>query len=389
MLTLIGFNILNLVKNKNMKKIKLLIMFLIVAGIFFTCNDHKDKTQTQTDTIRAKFEPEDGKCILFIGQDLGAIGGLEDYNDGYADHFDLPGGFTMYTTFMPGVESFGFTYKGLDGVTTTDNWGSGDCNMQMQIDDPNFKDMALAIGLQFVDHDSLTAVGAHDDLIIKLGEWIKTLDNRPVFLRIGYEFDAPDWNHYDSVYFKQVFRRVRSMFDSLEVKNVAYVWQSKGWGTTEDEFNAWYPGDDYVDWCGYTHFVWGVEGGKPMIDFARKHNKPVFIAEATPMIFQGDTLPQECFLTDTAQANHAWESWFIPFFNTIHENQDVVKAISYINVNWPSQAMWENSIPFKYIDSRLQVNPEIKQRWIEEVSKDLYLKASPTLFNYLWGEEKP
>lgn len=367
----------------NQMKSIALVYVIMFTLIITSCN--QISVNNLNSASREKFEPEDGKCILFIGQDMGAIGGLDDYNDGYFDHFDIPGGFTMYTNFRPGDESFGHTHKGLDGVRTTDNWGSGDCNMQMQLDDPDFKNCVLAIGLELVNHDSLTAVGEHDSLIIELGKWIQGLGERPVFLRIGYEFDAPDWNNYNPTHYKNAFRRIRTMYDSIGIENIAYVWQSKGWGTTEEEFEGWYPGDEYVDWCGYTHFVWGVEGGKPMIDFARKRGKPVFIAEATPMIFIENTDPTDCFLDNPEQATHAWNSWFEPFFKVIHENPDVVKAISYISVDWPSQTMWENNSPFKFIDSRLHINDSIKQAWIEEMNKETYVKASDDLFDKLWG----
>ena len=337
---------------------------------------------SSSEVKRQKFEPADGECILFVGQDLGAIGGLEGYNDGYFDHFEAPGGFTMYTNFRPGDTSFGYIYKGLDGLVSTDNWGSGDCNMQLQIMDDNFEHSALAIGLELVNHDSVTAYGERDKLILELGKWIKKLGDRPVFLRIGYEFDAPDWNHYDKEHYKKAFRRIRSMFDSLGIANVAYVWQSKGYGTSTEEFKEWYPGDEYVDWCGYSHFAAGADNA--MIQFARLHDKPVFIAEATPMMLEADQKTFiSCFLSDSLQAEFAWEHWFKGLFETINQNPDVVKAVSYISVNWPSQAMWENNAAFRGIDSRVHVNPFIKERWKKEVGKNSYLKASPELFDYL------
>jgi hypothetical protein len=37
----------------------------------------------------------------------------------------------------------------------------------------------------------------------------------------------------------------------MDVKNVAYIWQSTGWVTSLDLLEYWYPGDEYVDWCAY------------------------------------------------------------------------------------------------------------------------------------------
>ena len=43
-----------------------------------------------------KFEPQDGKCLVFVGQELEAVGGVDGF-DGYIDHFGTPAGITIYT----------------------------------------------------------------------------------------------------------------------------------------------------------------------------------------------------------------------------------------------------------------------------------------------------
>ncbi|MEL6850619.1 MAG: glycosyl hydrolase, partial [Bacteroidota bacterium] len=203
----------------------------------------------------AKFEPPAGKCLLFVGQELEAIGGLEAYSDGYYDHFEAPGGFTMYTNFRPGDESFGHIYKGVDGVKTTDDWGDSPSNMSLQIADEDFAHSALAIGLELVNHTDEIAAGVHDSLILELGTFLQSLGRRPVFLRIGYEFDGHAWNHYNREEYLGSFHRIKDMYDSMGIDNIAYVWQCTGWGSDYEALEAWYPGDEYVDWCGYSHFA--------------------------------------------------------------------------------------------------------------------------------------
>ena len=344
-----------------------------------------EKSLTKPARKLAKFEPEDGKVLLFVGQELAAIGGLENYNDGYLDHFDRPAGFTMYTNFSPGDSSFGHVNKGLDGVNTTDNWGDGPSNMAMQLSDPDFKNMALAIGLAFVNHEAQVANGEHDDLIVGLAEFIKKQGERPVFLRVGYEFDGHQWNHYDKENYIKSFRHIHDVFDSLEVNNVAFVWQSTGWASSLDHLEAWYPGDDYVDWCAYSFFARFDEA--KMIEFARQKGKPVFIAEATPTIgdetikFDGQTIATD--LSDAKQAKVAWEKWFIPLFKTIRDNPDEVKAVSYINSYWKSQPMWKDNPTFQKIDARLQKSSLITKKWREETSKKTFILSSDTLYQYM------
>ena len=329
----------------------------------------------------AKYEPSDGKCIVFIGQDMEAIGGLEGYN-GYSDYFQTPGGVTVYSNFSPGDNSFGFINKGNDGIKSLGNWGAGDNCAQCYVDNDSFKNSAIAIGLSLVNHEKEVANGTYDHLIKDLAEWIKA-SSRPIFLRIGYEFDGWDWNHYQRKHYLNAWKRIKLLFDELEVANVALVWQSKGTGSDQATLEKWYPGDDIVDWCGYSYF------GSPdeeMIQFARKRGKPVFIAEATP-VYESSGLFFNTKLSEPDVAKREWDRWFLPFFKTIEKNSDVVKAFSYINTNWSIQPMWIINPVFKKVDSRIQASDFVAEKWKSEISKSKYLNASDELFSKLRFEE--
>jgi hypothetical protein len=354
----------------------IIIMVSIFAGCIRSSSVVKEKG-------RAKFEPEDGKVILFIGQELESVGGLSEFNSGYLDYFRKPAGWTSYTSISPGDSSFGFVNKGLDGIWETGDWGDGKSNMTMQLSDPDFKNMALAIGLSMVNHEKQIANGTHDEYLIKLGNFLKGLNPRPVFLRIGYEFDGYTWNHYDREAYIASFRRIKDMFDKMGVTNVAYIWQCTGWVSDQYQLEDWYPGNEYVDWCAFSFFSRWKE--QEMIEFARKKGKPVFIAEATPTIsdytlkLTGET--KETILADSIQAEEAWNRWFIPFFRTINENPDVVKAVCYINCNWMSHPMWRDNPTFSKIDARLQTSNFISEKWKEEVYKKKYIHSSPDMIN--------
>ena len=378
--------------SNRLKKNSLLLSALLLINLIFTAcspsGDSVNKPSKEAETAsskKAKFEPADGECILFVGQELEAIGGLDaPWNDGYLDHFERPGGFTMYTNISPGDTSFGYVLKGLDGLETTDDWGDIPSNMNLQLADPDFKNMALAIGLWFVNHEKEVAMGKHDAMIDKLGNWIKNLGDRPVFLRIGYEFGG-SWNHYDKASYIAVFQRIRNRYEAMGVDNVAYVWQSHGWGQDQADLESWYPGDDYVDWCGYSMFSRGDE--VQMIDFAKRKGKPVFIAEATPTI-SSPTVKQngktkETILSNPVQAEEAWEKWFVPFFQVIDDNPKVVKAVNYINCHWKSHPMWVDNPTFQDVDARLQTSELISKRWKEKVSQKKFLHASEDLYQKL------
>ena len=322
-----------------------------------------------------KFEPKDGECLVFIGQDLEAVGGLNKYNDGYCDYFEMPAGITFYSNLSPGDVSYNHTNKGNDGLKTPANWGAGDSCGQYYVDHKKFDRTAFAIGLSLVNHEKQIAKGKHDTLIKELAEWIQST-KRPVFLRIGYEFDGWDWNNYKRKNYLKAWQRIHNIFSELDISNVAFVWQSKGVGSDQNILEKWYPGDDIVDWCGYSYF------GNPdteMITFARRHKKPVFIAEATP-VDENDGLYFDARLTNPKTAQKLWKNWYLPFFKTINDHKDVIKAFSYINVNWPSQIMWKNNATFQKVDSRLQESTYVSDLWKKELNHPRYIKASNSTF---------
>ena len=347
-------------------------MLLLLTLFIFLNSDAQQKTKLKkaTKIMKNKFEPKDGEVLFFIGQDLEAVGGLEKYNNGYLDAFNLPVGITAYTNLSPGDYSFGYALKGLDGTKTKANWGAGDTCLQYYIDDPKFKNTLIAIGLSMVNHEKNIAKGKHDNYIIALGEWIKST-NKPVFLRIGYEFDGWDWNNYSKKHFFKAWKRIHNILRKIRVENVALVWQSKGTGSNQEVLEDWYPGDELVDWCGYSYFN---NPDTEMIDFARKHNKPVFIAEACPVL-KDEFGKFHANLSNEAEAKQVWQEWFVPFFKVINDNADVIKAFSYINVEWKSQLMWQKNDYFKNVDSRIQKSKYISKKWLEEINKVKYVKS--------------
>ncbi|MBL7112495.1 MAG: hypothetical protein ISS19_11220 [Bacteroidales bacterium] len=176
------------------------ILFLLTPAVLFA--------QKSSHMGAAKYAPDDGEKLLIIGQDL--------YADGYVDHLDqIPAGVTTYTGF-----------PGLSGLEIKDNWGAGDVHAQAYINDSSFDNSAIVIGLHIVDQLESIRNGYSDFYIESLGDWIKK-QNRPVFLRIGYEFDG-SWNHYDPDEFIEAWIYMVKYFDGLDVRNIAYVWQSAG-----------------------------------------------------------------------------------------------------------------------------------------------------------------
>jgi len=369
------------------------ILLILLASISCKQDAKKQSEPSQEvsqETTLAKFEPSGEQVLLFVGQELEAVGGLEKYNDGYLDHFQTPAGWTTYSNINPGENSFGRIQEGLDGLFETHDWGDNDYNASLQLASNNYDNMALAIGLQFVNHEEKVADGTHDAYIEQLGDFLLSLGDRPVFLRIAYEFDGDPWNHYDQESTIAAYKRIVDKLRAKGVTNTAYVWQSAGSMSNQEQLEAWYPGDDYVDWLGISFFSsWRkIE----MFEFARKKGKPVFIAEASPTISDPEAEPNkgitmETQLSNPAQAKQAWNEWFVPFFDAIEKNKDVVKAIHYINCHWDSHPMWVENPTFSKIDARLQLSDSISKLWTDKISDPKYIKSSPDLYQNLYNNK--
>ena len=313
----------------------------------------------------APFLPPEGHALLIVGQDLGAIGGLDDYSDGYVDTVGIvPGGITSYTNIA-----------NLDGLTTVSNWGAGDVSAEMIVESDTYRNSVLAIGLWMSPSDLVdVGRGVYNVNIRELGTWMSEQE-RPIFLRIGYEFDGVH-NAYEPDEYVIAYQHIVDTLDEQGVDNVAYVWQSATLGTTylNHEWLDWYPGDDYVDWFGLSYFEPQPDVLNDFLDLARDHNKPVMIAESTPY-----GLP-----LDALSPAFTWSYWFEPYFAFIRDNNDVIRAVAYINVDWDVQDMWRNQ---GWGDSRIQANETISENWLAEIEDDFWLNASDDLFTLLNFEE--
>lgn len=332
---------------------------------------------------RALFEPPKDRQLLIIGQDLGSIGGFPaPHNDGYSDHIKIkPGGITTY-----------LSLPALRGMTSSVNLFAGDLHAQAIVDNPFYKDSVLAIGLHFVDQEKKIAAGEQDDRIKVLAEWVKSV-RRPVFLRIGYEFDG-SWNHYEPEAYKKSFQRIVKIFRELKVTNCAMVWQSctsPANGNKKKNILDWYPGDEFVDWMGYSWFLTSkeqVDLTDKLLALARERGKPVMVCEAAPQGYDLARLTKRSIYKGKdprdKTAEQIWNEWYKPWFAYLDKNKDVVRVVAYINANWDAQWFWG----WPYIsgywgDSRVEANDEIRKKWLEAISAEKWLKASPALFQEL------
>lgn len=294
---------------------------------------------------RAKFEPPEGKVLLFVGQDNKTI-------NGYVKAAGIvPAGFMTYTSIqkLEGLDSEGPDY------------GSG--TMHADRLSAEYKETCLQVGLYEVDALKDILSGKYNANIDRLAKWLKR-SGRPVFLRIGYEFDGPH-NRYNPKEYAAAYRYLVDRLRAAGVKNAAYVWHSYA-SNSSRSIAPWYPGDDYVDWVGISYFDQPRSLMSRALAFAREHGKPLMIAEATP---RG---------SGVTHGQPSWNAWFRDFFRFSADHG--VKAISYINSNWEEMPMWQGQ---GWGNARLQDNPLVLSLWLEEIKKEKYLNSSKGLLKSL------
>jgi hypothetical protein len=291
-----------------------------------------------------RFVPPDGKVLVMIGQDRSSI-------DRYTRAVkQAPAGVMFYTSINDPAELKGPVDRG---------GGLQDPGYLLK----RYPHSALQIGLWMVGSLEAVARGEYDANIDELGEWIRRAA-RPVFLRIGYEFDFPQ-NRYEPAEYVAAFRHVVDRLRKNGVGNAAFVWHSFS-GLPRYPVMDWYPGDDYVDWFGVSFFLQPDGNMKNMIALAREHRKPVMVAEATP------------FRVTTRYGEVSWKTWFEKFFKFVSDNN--IEAISYINWDWEDIPQFRGQ---GWGDARIEGNAALKDRWVAEISGKKYLHASDDLFSVL------
>lgn len=306
---------------------------------------------------KTKFVPPDGKTLLIMGQTVESI---TEYMDSFAEQ-PGPAGWAVYW----GIPSM----KGVDEISTNETGSSQ--HHQMLVD--RFPNTVLQSALWMVGRwDVLEKAGngEYDAVVKAFSAWAKTTD-RPIYLRIGYEFDGVH-NELEPQGYVKAYRRIVDLMRAEGVDNVAFVWHSYAAPTYRDyPLSDWYPGDDYVDWVGISLFghMYADElnaEGDTLFDFARSHRKPVMVAEASPIHgIEKDNID-------------AWNTWFVNFLSLTYSRN--IKAISLINEDWARVAIDGIS---EWKDARLQNNARVYRAWFRETGKDRYLKQSPQLFEQL------
>lgn len=350
-----------------MKTRYLQMLFIRSLSFIFLFTAH-NAAYAKEERPLAKYEPEQ-QVLLFIGQDNESMGGTKQWTNGYTDVIGTPAGVTHYVYLSEGkINNSGHTFsKGsVDGLNTTTSWNGGPMCMRCYVESDHYKNTVIHLSIS-MEHDDepLVASGAYDHNIEEMISFLKEFQQFPFLIRIGYEFDG-SWNSYEPQAFQQAFRRIVDKLRAANVTNFATVMASIGMETDRAVWEAYWPGDEYVDWVGYSYWSGGSYSNNTL-DFAREKGKPVFIAEATTRGFDIANL-----------GGMFWGDWFGHFFKHVEDNQDIIKAISYISADWETHPMW---IGQGWGNSRVDANPTTLKQWQEKIAEPLYLSTPDGVYN--------
>ncbi len=273
-----------------------------------------------------------------IGQDVEAF---EDYAETFGH---VPDGFMAYTSL-----------KDLEGLWSEADHGGGRQHAERLM--LQYPQCFMQLGLYLVDILPDIPKGAYDQNLIRLATWFKVI-RVPVYLRVGYEFDGPH-NRYDPEEYVAAYRYIVDFLRKKEgVTNVAYVWHSYA-GYVDGGPMRWYPGDEYVDWIGVSFFDAYAAGFRDhIVAIAKDLDKPLMVAESA------------LYRTESKHARMLWETWYERYFGFI--KKDKVAMVCYINWDWDKYPMFKGQ---GWFNSRIQDDPYIKEKWVEELRNNGYIQG--------------
>lgn len=184
---------------------------------------------------------------------------------------------------------------------------------------------------------------------------------RPIYLRIGYEFNGAAWNGYQPETYKAAFSHIAQRIRERRME-VALVWDAAAGG--ESNVMDFYPGDDLVDWWGINWFHPTQLGNTLTMDFlamAKEHGKPVMVGEASAAGL------------GSLKGQARWDKWFKPHFQIVKNNPHI-KMITYINTNWagyPDFPQWKS-----WGDARIQIDSVVTRLYRAEMASTRYIHGA-------------
>lgn len=130
------------------------------------------------------------------------------------------------------------------------------------------------------------ASGADDNWIRQRARAIKAT-GKPIFLEWRWEMNRPNLSYqvHSPADYIAAWDHIRAIFAQEHVNNVAWVWCPSAWAFGSGLAQAFYPGNNEVDWvCAdvypkYGHYQTFAQIVQPVLRWAAHHPKPIMIGE--------------------------------------------------------------------------------------------------------------
>ncbi|MFC6645186.1 hypothetical protein ACFQBQ_06205 [Granulicella cerasi] len=231
--------------------------------------------------------------------------------------------------------------------------------------------LSLNKGNAATHYEAETARGVDDTRLAALCAGIRSLD-RPVFLRVGYEFNGA-WNGYEAAAYRASFMHIAAAMHSCSPQ-IAMVWN---WSpraeldtqsgrddaaTARARWQQYYPGDASVDWWSLDLFEpeeIAAAVTRAFLDDADRAHFPVMVGESTPRA------------ASVRGGQASVDAWFAPYFGLLRSSRGI-KAFCYIDWDWAQYPQWA-----EWGDGRLEDNDVVLSFYRSQVvGQSLYANAS-------------
>ena len=299
-----------------------------------------------------QFDPGPGKTVLLIGQNV-----WDEYDE-YSNVFGAPAGASHYGS------AFSGTVRGGIGSNT-------DQNNQFLLNTVNavYPDSYSLIAVNIKDNpaeggfnsvvDALNgmASGLLDAEIDSFSNTMASQPNRKFIMRIGYEVSTSVFGSSDA--YKNAFNYMANRIRNVNgVSNVDFLFHPIHFVS---DIEALYPGDEFVDFIGFSIFNSAVCMPLPnqtfcspgdrinpsLVDalaWVQNRNKPFMIPESAPR-------------PPAVHTAAGFNEYLARLFELIDTYDP--KFVSYINTDWPPQG-WPSNL---WGDSRLNIFPGVENNW--------------------------
>jgi hypothetical protein len=210
------------------------------------------------------------------------------------------------------------------------------------------------------------AEGKHDQIIESLAKKIKQFDN-PIFFIPYKEINRQphSWSELQYTYaspkpFKNAWRRMHKIFE-MNGANKKTVWSTHflpTFSSTALHFNRYYPGDEFVDWVGFT---------VDAVPFMSTENASFTYLFSSDYAYCRDKYKKKpiALWEFGAQENSHQAKWITKTFNSIKEKYPAIKAFTYM--------------AYSFNRGSTSLNPEAITAYKNSISDPYYIKGPEKL----------